>query len=364
MRQQLYTKAKYDGPKISIDQVIGTHYIRYGELTQMVNSAFVGSTADFVNIYIDLYSIIRPLYKNERYDIEDYSKVTSNIINICAHYREFFRTRYRVESKFYLVYSKNVSHVNNQFYPDYNIKTKYLYNNNRLIDEMVDYNIGLLELLCPYLPNIHFVKSSFETAVVMHDLMCREESNNSNPHIVITKDMYNYQLAMHRENVTIFRPKKYKGEDMSYYINKNNVLNRYIEDRNINIQSIMGGINYPDTLPIVMAMSSIPERSMKSIVTAKTALKLVSEAIMQKRLNPSYNSINLVWDSIDNSRLNISKVSFESRLKAIDIIFQHSVFMCTQECNDMVFKDLYDPDAVREINNKYFIYNPLDLERL
>lgn len=350
--------------KISIDQVLGTNYIRYDRLMEMVIGAFRGSTADTINIYIDLYSMFKPLYNNQNYNIEDYTKVTSNVINICAHYREFFRTRGKVESRFFLVYSKNTPYVNNQFYPGYNDKNIKAFNANKLIDDMIDNNIALLETLCPYLPDIHFIKGSFETSVMIYDLICRNEIVDNAPHVILTRDTYAYQLVPTRDNVLIFRPKKNKGMDVSYYINKNNLLKMYLNERKVKIEDKYLTL-MPGLLSLIMTLSSVQERNIKLLCNIKTTMNLLIEAIQSNKLMNGYNAdINTVWNALDNTRIKIPQTSFEFRFKAIDVVFQQLVFMNTPEAKGIKLVNLYDPDTVREINNKYFINNPLDLNRL
>lgn len=351
-------------PKITIDQILGSNYIKYERLVEMVNRAFVGSSANEVNVYIDLYSMLKQLYNNQIYDIDDYTKVTSNIINICAHYREFFRTRYRVESNYYIVYSKNTPYINSQFYPDYNMKNSQAFNSNKLVDDMIANNIELIETICPYLPNIHFIKGTFETSVIIYDLICRNELENDNPHIVITKDPYAYQLVPMRDNITIFRPKKNKGMDISYYINNKNLLLAYLTERKVKITENSLTLS-PKTLSLIMALSSVKERNIKSMLNINSAINMIYDAIKDYKLLNGYNSdYDIIWNALDHKKIKVSQLNFTYRMKAIDIAFQHSIFINTPECKDIKLTNLYDPNAVKEINNKYFINNPLDLNRL
>ena len=61
---------------------------------------------------------------------------------------------------------------------------------------MIQFNIDLLNLMCKYLPDIYFIKGTFETGVIMYDLILRnEKKSHSIPHLILTKDIYNYQLV-------------------------------------------------------------------------------------------------------------------------------------------------------------------------
>jgi len=348
--------------KISLEQLLYTNYIKYDRLTLLINEAFKGSNANTVNVYIDLYSILKGLYVNNSYNIEDYSIVTSSIINLVAHMREFFKTRYRVYSKFFIVYSKNCPYVNKQFYIGYNNKHELSFNANKLVDDMIANNIELLNTLCPYLPDIHFIQGTFETGVIMYDLICRNETVDSSPHIILSKDMYNYQLAAMRDNITILRPKKVNKQDASYFINKNNLINMYLWDKKSDYQNT---ILMPGLISYIMALSSVPERNIKSAFGIKKTMKTIEQAVSKYKIVNGYNSDPLgFFFNLDIDKIKICDKEFECRFKAIDILFQHNIFINTPECQSIELKDLYDPETVKEINNKYFVKNPLDLNRL
>lgn len=346
--------------KVSVEQLINMNYVKYSKLTEIINSAFVGSKAEILNIYVDLYSILKPLY-NSNCEISDYSMVTSCIINMCAHYRDFFYRRFGVNTKIFLVYSENCNFVNKQFYPEYNKKNEELFKSNAMIYDMIKNNMEILEILCPYLPDIHFVKGTFETGAIIYDIICRNELVDNSPHMIITKDVYNYQLVPTRDNIIILRPKKFNGQDDSYYINQVNLLDTYLRERKCEYRPKV--LLMPGLLSLIMSLSSIPDRNIKSLLNITSTLKSLEKAIFDYKILNGHNSnIDLVHKNIDN--LKISSVSLEFRFKAIDIVFQQSVYMNTPECKSITFVNLDDPETVKEINNKYFINNPLDLERL
>lgn len=350
---------------LMIEQLLNTNYVKYDRMIEIVTRAFAGSSADRLNIYIDMYSMIKSLYTNKMYDINDYSSVTSCVINMCAHYREFFWTRFKVSTSFFIVYSKNAPYINNQFYPDYNNRNAFAFNSNKKVDDMIANNVELLELLCPYLPNIYFIKGTFETGVIIYDLICRNEVKENSPHLVITKDPYNYQLVSMRNNITILRPKKSNGQDLSFYINQKNLYRMYMQSRKADYNNFPTELS-PGLISLLMCLTSVKERNIKSLLNIRTGLSLISNAVNNLTILNGYNSdIQSVTRALDiDTKTSISSVTFEHRFKAIDIQFQHLVFINTPECSEIVINNLYDPDSVRFINNKYFKSNPLDLNRL
>lgn len=353
--------------RVSMEQLINTSYIKYGRMCSIVEQAFVGSTADDVNIYVDLYSILKPLYdKSELYSITDYSLVTSCVINLCAHYRELFMSRYKVRTKIYLIYSDNCHYINKQFYPEYNHGHDAMVHAKKQVTNMIQQNIELLSTLCPYLPDIFFINGTFETGVYMYDLICRNElTNPTAPHIILSKDKYLYQLVPTRNNIIYLRPKKFKGEDISYYLDKSNVMEYIMSER---------GIKYrpktwvsPELITLLMTMTSVQERFIKILMDYTSALKSIEKAIQSHTMLNGYSSnIDLSYTALYSEKMKIGDTTFAHRFKAIDLVFQHSVFITTPEAKnvDSCLVNLYDPETVKDINNKYFINNPLDLNRL
>lgn len=350
--------------KVSLEQLVNTNYIKYSRMIDIVNAAYAGSDATNINIYIDMYSMIKVLYSNKQYEIQDYSALTACMINMCAHYRDFFRTRYQTESKIFIIYSKNCSYVNNQFYPDYNRKNAMMFATNKKIDDMILNNVELLKTLCPYLPDIHFVTGTFETGVLIYDLICRNEVENPNtPHMIITKDIYNYQLVPMRNNITIVRPKKVNGVDVSYFINNNNLIDIYLVERKTSAKPIT--TLHPGLLSLIMTLSSVSERNIKSLFNITTALRIITTAVANYRILNGYNSdIETIWNAIYDTNFDIGYTTFEHRFKAIDIMSQYSIYLNTPEPKNIQLINLYDPEAVKAINNKYFKMTPLDLNRL
>ena len=349
--------------KISLEQLVNMNYVKYDKMIEIVNAAYAKSDASTINIYIDMYSIVKSLYSNREYDIIDYSTLSACIINMCAHYREFFRTRYRTESNIFIVYSKNTNYINNQFYPNYNHKNLSMFIANKKVDDMIKSNIELLSILCPYLPDVHFVNGTFETGVIIYDLICKNELIDNSPHMVITKDPYNYQLVPSRDNVTILRPKKSNGQDNSYYINNSNLLDIYLTERKVKTK-IPNALS-PRLLSLIMTLSSTSERNVKSLFSISNTIKIIDRAILGYKMVNGYNSdTEFIWNSIYDSSWNIGYPTFENRFKAIDIITQHNIYINTPESKDFHPKNLFDPETVKSINNRYFIKTPLDLNRL
>lgn len=368
--------------KVSIEQLLYGSFIKYDTMTAMTNSAFEGSNASTLNVFIDMYSMIKDLYRfNSNIYIGNYTSLTSSIINLCAHIRSFFRTRYSVETKIFIVYSNNCPASAKQFYVNYNKKTALAMQNNAMTTDFIESNNKLLEVLCPYLPDIFFIRTNFESAVVIYDIILWLESmanSNSQPYrgvemnyspsIVYGKDVFLYQLPAIRNDVVLYRNKKKDGQDISWYVNNMNVITRYVEQSRIKdkLEHITYRFN-PEIFSLLLALTSMPERGIRSILNLGTAIKVINEAINNKLILNGYNSdIYSAAYAICTGRLADQLMLVQNRYNAIDIKKQHNIYFNSPE--QLTVKDSilnqYDPENVKLLNNKYFASNPLDLNRL
>ena len=59
----------------------------------------------------------------------------------------------------------------------------------------------------------------------------------------------------------------------------------------------------------------------------------------------------------------VSKMMIDSRYKSLDIVFQEQIFNSTTESRMMKLENRFDPEAVKMIIDKYFVKNPIDINK-
>lgn len=349
--------------KILIEQIINSSLVRYNKLYDLLGKI----PSDEICIYIDMYSIVKNLYK-DNYEMRIYSTLTSCMVNMAAYYREYFRKQ-NIKTKIYIVNSTNTPYINNQFYKGYNYEKNALFSSNLVISEMINYNIELLNLICKYIDDVYFINGTFETGVIIDELVQRnkKESSDKYAHMILTKDNYNYQLVTKYNNVIVVRPKKNRGEDLSYFVNRYNAIDTYLIEREVKNRDKSKTI-MPELLSLIMTLSSVRERNIKMLCNITSTINIINNAIDNYNIINGYNSDpNLIWDNITNTRkISTSNVEFCNRFKAIDITYQHQIYTTTTECKllDEALVNLHDIKAMKAINAQYFVENPLDFEKL
>ncbi len=360
---------RYAQQKIPMESIIGTSFVRMTRLSQLVQDTFRGSNATEINLYIDMYSIVKSLYSNSHnIIITDYRSFTSTLIEMCIHYRTFFRS-IGVESKIFLVMSNNIPEVNTKLCPTYNNSMKIKIGSDSHITELINDNCDMLGILCPYLPDIHFVRSTFESSTIIDSIINKEiVMGNTNPNIIISKDTLPLQLLYMYDNTVLLRPKKSAGEDVSVMISGGedpvsiaNFWKFYSDIRDLKTSNIPELI-HPCNLALLMAMTTVPERNLKSVINAASARKYILNCVGMNRIKCS---VQTIYDTNANMESKVASTIIESRYKALDLQFQREIFNSSVESKFILnYKNLNDPEAVKSINNKFFVKNPINLDKI
>ena len=349
---------KYD-EKTPIEYILYGQFIKYTSLNRMVNIEFAGSDDEYINIFIDLHQLLLPAFRYLK--IQDYNIISSVIINYCAHLREYFRSRHRVECNIILVFSSNNSINNYRFYSDYNYSYKKRIASNDKIMDAVIYNLDLLKVLCPYLPNIYLKIGTVEPAVIIKNIIDNHLFPDI-PNIIISSSQYMYQLPANAANVIVFRKKTINKIDASYSYNVINALQAFVyETRKINLDRFYN----TKYLSILMTLTGLPKRNVKSFHSLNTGLDIIDHIPAE-----CIGDVTAIYDNIvkyiTESKKNIIIIGYQDfcdKYRAIDIEYQSKLYKKLPECSENSWiQDRSDPDTLKAINNKYFKNQPLNLE--
>lgn len=353
---------------VKIDDIVMNaiygYYVKYDVLTKLINKEYAGSNANTLNLFIDVNNVLCKIEDlANRYNVNPSSNlvIMSGLINMAAHYRQFFRSRYGCATRIWLINS-----INNVISPLYDQSFLYAKNHPKNISTMIDGE--LMEMVCNYIPDVMYYQCSVEFTTGVAYIISKE--NNTFPSLVITKDNFAFQLAGH-QNVKVLRPSKNKNGDYSYIINSDNLTQTYLQSLKSNETSVI-----PSSLiAVLMAMTRVPSRGVSSLIHINKALELLSYGIlvnsnlMKYPWDPQYYFQQLS-DAINVNRIPTTNIIQKdipflvNRFKAIECVYFHLIgYKDMPEA--LMFKgmiNLYDPKGVKEINEKYFKDCPLDLE--
>jgi hypothetical protein len=356
----------YNNINVVGDHLLISNYVRYDRLTELINAEFSGSNYEEINLFIDAYSMIKSIYGLDPSQFVDRYSIAACIINACAHYRNFFWTRYKVTCKIWIIFSRMDQSIleARAFYPEYgNIFTKEC---NPAMDDLIQRNMEVLNTLCPYIPDVQFIYSGYEPGLVIGNAI--QKHGILKPNIIISKDPWVLQTVSYYPNITyVIRPIKKNGEDLSVLIGYKDVANYYLELRKVKNEydtSVIDG----SRLSIIMAASSFPERCMKSLHNITTIIK----SIHNMSVTPPFNS---GWEIRDVKGFceDANSITKGTKLKPYEIDLRHNAigyvpcyirYTMSPMVDNVNIINLHDPDSVKRINEMYFKKVPLDLMSL
>lgn len=343
---------------VPIENVLYGQFIKYYQLDKMYNFEFEYKPP-LVNVYIDLYQMILPLYNF--YRVENPLGLASSIINMAIHYRNFFY-KYNTYSNIFMIYSPTMSVNNTRYCPEYNNKHTNRIMNNKEVYDIVNNTLNIIGTIIPYLKNVYLKIGTVETSVIAYDLITKFESKGFIvPSFFVTSSQYAFQLPAANPRIYLFYKKKNKnGEDVSYTVNNMNALdcfiaetrNQHIPKTNLN-QSWISGF---------MTLSGLPKREIKAIYSYKEAIRILDT------IKDSYNVIRPDIMIDVGTRLykkSINPIEIENRFNCIDLLQQLALYRTLPESKEKAFlTQLNDRDELLRINDIYFRDNPINLDKL
>lgn len=383
---------RYHIPNFQLDSLLFGCYIKYDRLSQLMYHEFANrpeGDCTHINIYLDLYSIMRSICFREDFRADpgmEYS-LASRTINMAAHYREYFRTRHQCTTNIYIISSFNMNENTKRVLPEYKSRIS-LAKENGCFDYLQE-NIKVLSSLVPYLPGMYFRHYNYNNvSSAMLDIMNYNVDNgNLNPNIVITKDIVTYQLVNFNKAYTIcVRPKKSVhqdingsniSEDVSYSINKDTLMTTYGLEKMSNTKSDIVKKRVeklqqlsPELLSAFLTFCGTGEYDLNAITRFPTTLNDFYKIFVEERfLLNAYNNdieylIKMVQGVSKSSKINIDPGYMMRRFNLLDLYSNFYSLVYNNVERYTAVEDLYQPDMVKDINDRFFASCPLDLNAL
>lgn len=354
---------------ISAETIIISHQIKYNVLNEMTNEAFAGSNATSVNIFIDVYQICLKLFRSNIECIGKYS-LASYLMNLCAHYRGFYRKFYGVNTKIYLIYTNDIMNFNSSNISNYNQKNNHLFSYSVGVANYIAINTDVLNILTRYFKDIYFIQSPFEAMSMIGNIIEDNVINgNTDPNIILSTSKLLFQLPVFlsklSKTVIFYHQYNYNGIS-AHIINNQNAIYKYCVLNKIKYNEFINEIN-PEFLSIIFALSGYKQRNVGSLLRINTVLKILYQAISQGVLYNSYNAnIEIIYKIFKNKLPDfISVDDIEKRFKALDFLYNKNIYkFSTYGKNKDWEVNLYNPDEIRVLNQTKFNNYPIDLERL
>lgn len=356
----------------NVADILYGSYIKYDRLFEMTKFAFYGKTdSENVNIYIDVYSILKSLYaRGTNIMINDSYAIASCIINLAIHLRAYFDTRHRVATKIFIIYggARPISAISQ--YPAYNIKNIQMEDHNQYLKQIIIDNLEVIKILCPYLYDIYaIIDYENEFSVIASALIDSESENGSVPNIIYSKDPLAYQLVAFKPRTFLYRPKKRNNMDCSWVVTKSTLYASYRYGELELTKQFETSLDVK-MFSIYQAIAGVKSRNISSNKNGNATVKLLETAVKSNVFSNGYNANGIMRDNIAFmqfcANLNMDYRELMVRFVSIDLLYQTMIYKTTPSFIGAAagIINLYNPQEVRNINDKYFQTYPLDLNRV
>lgn len=358
--------------KINVNQYIGSALVKNEVLRCLVYDTYGNSSiasATELNIFIDLFSIIRGLYSEHNMIVVDnITDISADIINMCAHYRKFFKYMLGVDTKIFLINSLNICDINRKFVAEYN-STFINKMNKTETTKMIDTNMQLLKILCPYLPGIYYIDSmqQFESAVIIAYII--ETFCQNTPNLIISHDIYCMQLCAQYKWTSYLYPKKkwinrqYTDSSWMLPVNdKEGFREKFwynyaiTKNKDLSVVENLCEIS-PINFPLYLAIAGCTERSLSTIGKCGVPVNIIKSFVGSEDIK--IQPIQIISDEKLAKKRPVALI--ESRYKAMDVQFMLPIYKNSPEAKQIQLLDLEDTETVNNISAKYYSNNPLNL---
>ena len=346
----------------SAESIVVANYIRYETLAEITNTVFAGSDANVLNIYIDLYQLFRKMYRSD-VSVGNRSSVAAAVVNMCIHYRAFYKKYYGVHTRIYLMQTSGPMKMNEKFYPDYNRSNMEKMIMADMITTFMVQNCAILKELCKYLPDIYYIEGPFETSVMIYANIMERKDNS--PNIIISTSTLQYAVPVFAQSQTVVIDHTWVEGGIRYrVVDKGNALIELLAKQKLSDNTIKKCLTInPELFGLFMALTRNEHRDLYSMNNVGSALNLLNNAINKFAIPNSYIAPDFTEMLVLLSKDRLDELV--GRYKAIDLVYQTELYKITDWYLDRSWDvNLQDPDMVKLLNEKYFRGNPIDLDRI
>ena len=241
--------------------------VKYERLSNLINDYYKNSDSNQIELYIDVSSFIDQLIKKadqmqNKINTGDNLFISAWILNMCAHYRRFFRTRYSVETTIFLI-CRDIGNNGSEFRRLINCVEYDRGMASEAWTTIFNYNMDIIKDVILYVPNMEIVRTNYDFNSKASYIMNMRQNNI--PAMIISDDMMNLQLcSTTTKDVCVLIPSKSGSEDNSALLGQKDAVSYYISKKRISSAALFESDPY-FYIPLMGAMSGCKNRGFKSI---------------------------------------------------------------------------------------------------
>ena len=321
-----------------------------------------------VNIFWNMMPIIRYLQReevlNEVIAMTNKQKyaLAAEVLNWCAHYRNYFWTRHHVHTTFICYYSFTVPHMKQKLDPNYMLsymdQFKFDHPVWGKLNQIFYENMQLCEVISEYLPHIYIFNTHDCDTINLPYMFIPKflETNKNASNIIYSPHEIDYQALKYPFTRTMIMRDKMLGrkEIMQYLVGKNK-------------STFTTNLSYMH-LALTLSCMGNPKIGLEPIKTKMGIVKAVKEVeqCFQEGLidDKEYSNIDNIAEMITDGNDEMTK-RLINNFKLIS--GNHAQTFLSRIANDKMkerFVDLEENESIMTLNQRYFQNNNIRLIEL
>lgn len=335
-----------------------------------------GVKYDTINIVIDLYDVVKQLYKPQLLEqinhmkTSDRYQITSEIINIVGHYRHYFASRLWKYTNVYFIYSGEPSEYHTSIDKDYRKEfyRKRLDSNDAtfgILTRIIKENFRLIRNFLEYVPHAYFIDTGkVEYNIVPYMMYVENLIDTSIPTLMISNEEIYFQDFVHNPKLLQLL---IKG-DKSRIITQENMWDEVIKDLKKKPDIHL----FPELYPVVLACTGYNGYDIEKVNRMGVArgIPFITKELLDEGYinNIDYSSIEVFKESIEKSGI---KEDYKQKIIHNFSLLSHSALgglaYTRKDVENIKLQTLIeriDPKAVTYINEKYFEKFPILIDYL
>lgn len=244
-----------------------SRFTRYDVLDKFIrsNSSSLILTQKPVDVYIDIQSVYKHVLSGELLS-EDIKVMSVSVLNLAAHYRHFFKSRYNINTRIFMINS--IQDTSKNIFEQINSDNKDMFT--------------IVKKISPYFPLVYYIeKQKYNASAVIMSLIQTETLPKQSAALIISNDIYGYQIPAYIPTAFLIRP-----STNTKFITSGNVIDCMYPRKGSTITSDLS----PALLPVIMAYHKCPELGMEMLNNFKTTISIIRGKISKKQILNGYNS--------------------------------------------------------------------------
>lgn len=325
--------------------LINFYKVKYDILEDLIKSS--NAKGNNMNIYINLESIFNGFYdeSNEAVlnslTVKQYMLLVPHLINLAAHYRHFFWSRFRAKTKIYFYYCNKVPKwQKNKLEDYYNIlkdrKDKYI-----TINDMIKNVLKAFDKIIPYITDVFYIPSNgLDPSVIPYYLIKNSDEDYCN--LIITKDKFEYQLC-NLDNTFILSP---RGKNTKF-ISKEDIFDHKLKNMKYKPKHLDSSL-----YSLIITLVGYKDRNIPKILTFGKVIKKIDILYDNNYIENKNSLITLIKDELLDVDL---YDKFDINYKISDI--KNSYKLLTEKDIYNINKYLvnkYHNESIMVLNGTYF----------